>query len=61
MKTWEQQISEELQALEDCCVRFDTEQSIDSTGKATAKNNVGFTPATAENISGDDYKIVIAY
>ena len=58
--TWEQEISEELQEASDSVVRFDIAQNIPASHKATAIENVGIS-ASATNISGDDYIIVLNY
>ena len=56
--SWEQDVSQLLQDLEDAAVRFDIEQDLNSTEKQTAKTNISFG-ATATQITGDDYKIVM--
>jgi hypothetical protein len=56
--SWEQDISEQLQEVQDVAVRFDIPQELDNTEKATARSNIGIG-ATATLISGDDYKITI--
>lgn len=58
--SWEQEIAEELQEASDSVVRFDIAQNISAANKATAISNVGIG-ATATNISGDDYTIVLNY
>lgn len=57
--SWEQEISEELQEVQDVAVRFDIPQELTSTQKTTARTNIDYG-ATASNISGDDYKIIFA-
>jgi hypothetical protein len=56
--SWEQDISEQLQEVQDVAVRFDIPQELDNTEKARARSNIGIG-ATATLISGDDYKITI--
>lgn len=56
--SWEQDISQLLQDLEEAAVRFDIEQDLNSTEKQTARTNISFG-ATATQITGDDYKIVM--
>ena len=56
--SWEQAISQLLQDLEEAAVRFDIEQDLNSTEKQTARTNISFG-ATATQITGDDYKIVM--
>ena len=56
--SWEQDISQLLQDLEEATVRFDIEQDLNSTEKQTARTNISFG-ATATQITGDDYKIVM--
>lgn len=56
--SWEQDISEQLQEVQDVAVRFDIPQDLDNTEKARARSNIGFASA-ATLISGDDYKITV--
>ena len=57
---WEQDISQLIQTLENTfVVRFDIIQDLNSTEKQTAKTNISFG-ATATQITGDEYKIVMA-
>jgi hypothetical protein len=56
--SWEQDISEQLQEVQDVAVRFDIPQELDNTEKARARSNIGIG-ATSTLISGDDYKITI--
>jgi hypothetical protein len=56
--SWEQDIAEQLQEVQDVAVRFDIPQELDNTEKARARSNIGIG-ATATLISGDDYKITI--
>ena len=56
--SWEQEITAELQAVENVPVRFDVVQDRSATDKARARANAGVV-VTAENISGTDYKIII--
>ena len=61
MSSWQQDINEKLQDLNECCVRADINQGLSSTEKQTARTNIGFTPSSVSNISGDDYKVVVNY
>jgi hypothetical protein len=56
--SWEQDISEQLQEVQDVAVRFDIPQDLDNTEKARAKSNIGIG-STATLISGEDYKITL--
>lgn len=56
--SWEQDITEQLQEVQDVAVRFDIPQELDNTEKARARSNIGIG-ATATMISDDDYKITI--
>lgn len=55
--SWEQEISAQLQEAQ-IAVRFDIQQQLTDTEKATARNNISIG-ATATLISGNDYKITI--
>lgn len=56
--SWEQDISQLLQDLEDAAVRFDIDQDLNSTEKQTARANIGFG-ASATQVEGNDYKITM--
>ena len=56
--SWEQDISQLLQELEEAAVRFDIEQELTSVEKSTARTNVGFG-ASASQIEGTDFKITM--
>ncbi|MBQ1791867.1 MAG: hypothetical protein II008_16945 [Oscillospiraceae bacterium] len=54
---WEQDISEQLQEVQDTAVRFDIPQDLTNAQKARAKSNIDITGASVTLISGNDYKI----
>jgi hypothetical protein len=56
--SWEQDISEKLQEVQDVAVRFDIPQDLNNTEKTTARTNIGIG-ATATLNGGDDYKITL--
>lgn len=56
--SWEQDISQLIQSLENAVVRFDIEQELTSTQKSTARINIGFG-VTETQIKGNDYKITM--
>lgn len=58
--SWEQDISQEIETLEQAAVRFDTEQNLTNTEKNTAKTNIGFIGATATQIDNNNYRITMA-
>lgn len=55
--SWEQDINQLLQSLEESAVRFDIEQELTGTEESTAKTNIGFGGASVTLIEGQDYKI----
>ena len=60
MASWEQEITQQLQAAQEVAVRFDIPQELTDAQKQTARTNISVT-ATATNTSGDDYKITMNY
>lgn len=56
--SWEHEIIEKIDELENAVVRFDVNQQLSETEKLTAKTNIGFH-ATSTQVSGDNYKIVL--
>jgi hypothetical protein len=60
MASWEQEITEELQAVQDVAVRFDIPQQLTTIQKSTAKGNISIG-SSASIISDDDYKITLNY
>jgi hypothetical protein len=54
--SWEQDISRLLESLENAAIRFDIDQHLNGTEKATARNNIEIG-ATATQIEGNDYEI----
>lgn len=59
MAAWENQIMQKLKELNECCVRFDVDQTLNNTQKGTAQTNIGFTGASVEVISDSDYKVIV--
>ena len=60
MASWEQEITEELQEVQDIAVRFDIPQQLTGTQKTTAKANIGIG-SSVTNVAVDDYKISLNY
>ena len=58
--SWEQDITRQLQEVQDIAVRFDIQQELTPTQKTTARNNIDIK-STATNISGSDFNIVLNY
>lgn len=58
--SWEQEISEQLQEVQNVAVRFDISQVLTGEQKSTALNNIDIK-TTATNISGNDYQITFLY
>ena len=56
--SWEQEISEQLQEVQDVAVRFDIDQDLTSEEGARARANIGIG-ASATLISDSDYKITL--
>lgn len=56
--SWEQDITEQLQEVQDVAVRFDIPQELTSTEQTRARTNIDIG-ASAVQISGDDYKITL--
>ena len=54
--SWEQNIIQQLENLENAAVRFDIQQDLSTAQKTTAKANVGIS-ASATQIEGNDYKL----
>lgn len=56
---WQDDIAQQLEEAQEMFLRYDTEQDLTETEKATARTNIGYTKATVTQISGDDYKLVM--
>lgn len=56
--SWEQEISEKLQEVQDIAVRFDIQQELTNSEKAMAKDNIDIG-ASSVLISGNNYKITL--
>ena len=57
--SWQQDIMDQLNAVGSISVRFDVEQELTATEKARARNNIDVLQTSTQQISGDDYKIVV--
>lgn len=57
--SWEQDIVQDLDELENAALRFDVEQNLTNTEKNTARSNIGFGTSVAL-IEGDNYKITFS-
>ena len=55
--SWQQDITDQLNAVGDISVRFDVEQDLTETEKARARNNIDIPRASVVNVRGDKYKI----
>lgn len=55
--SWEQDVSQQLEDLQNSAVRFDIEQDLTETQQETAKANISYG-ASASQIEGNDYKII---
>jgi hypothetical protein len=58
--SWEETIMNQLLVAANMAVRFDAPQDLTETQEQTARNNIGFT-ASATQISGNKYKIVLSF
>lgn len=56
--SWEQQITEQLQEVQNMAVRFDVSQQLTDNEKNVARSNIGIG-ASVSLISDDEYKIML--
>lgn len=57
--SWQQDITDQLNDVGSISVRFDIEQDLTAAEKARAKGNIDALQVSTQQISGDDYKIII--
>ena len=57
--SWQQDITDQLNDVGSISVRFDVEQDLTAVEKARAKSNIDAIQVSAQQISGDNYKIII--
>lgn len=58
--SWEQEITQKIQEMQSKAVRYDKPQELSNEQKQTAKTNISLAGATAEQISGNNYRIIFS-
>ena len=57
--SWQQDIMDQLNDVGSISVRFDIKQDLTETEKARARSNIDAIQSSTQQISGDDYKIIV--